>query len=304
MKASKTVPTSIAPTIILIIVVLAYIMYMDTLSQPRQIERTQNVDKDHRIVLIVNKSIEEWKNLYREYISYSDNMYKKYNVVSAEYNIQLLYSIIDSAEPKYINKTFYLFDPIPCKRVILRILIPEFAIELYLNNAPAWGPDPYIKAVAETLKHYVNEYPKYRDYRLAYLILQIASHIHYEWSPKHGDPLLEIVYDEGDCTTKTVLAIELASGAGLWSASLVARPCKLNDFSVGHEYVAIAIKDAPEWLKKKFYFKWRNMTFFIAEVAVDASWPKFPIEPYPCSYVEAIYEPYTSKAYSINKPLW
>lgn len=87
-------------------------------------------------------------------------------------------------------------------------------------------------AIANTLKKYVEEYPSnYTEYRLALIVLKIASQIHYKWEPKSYDTLLEIVYDEGNCETKSGLAIDLAANVGLWSAYISTKD---------HQYLAIS----------------------------------------------------------------
>ncbi len=179
--------------------------------------------QEERIVLVVNKTLEEWKKIYRDYIIYSDRMIKEKHVVTGEHNLTKLLEIIDRANSPVIIRKFYFYDDVIQRYVVLKVVIPLFIVELHEKNIPEYGIEPMLKATAEILKKYVEKTPSnYTEYRLALMVLKIASEIHYKWEPKSYDLLLEIVYDQGNCDSKTWLAIELAANVGLWSADLIA----------------------------------------------------------------------------------
>ncbi len=293
--------------IVIVLILLVHVMYTNIVAELKQREQEETqttTTQNNRIVLVVNKTINEWKRIYRDYIIYSDKMIKEQHAVTEEYNMTQLLEIINNANSSVIIRKFYFYDPIINRYIVLEVVIPIFIVELHINNMPQWGTDPVIKAIADTLKKYVEEYPSnYTMYRLALMVLKIASQIHYKWEPRSYDLLLEIVYDEGNCGTKSSLAIDLAANVGLWSADLIARKCKANGFPTDHEYVAIAIDNPPPCLKGDFNFTWHNHTFYIAELSAGYE-PEFPIKPYPCSEVENIIAPYWEKTYFIGKPLW
>jgi len=297
-----------AALIVMVLILLIHVMYTNIVAELKQREQEETqttTTQNNRIVLVVNKTIEEWKKIYRDYIIYSDKMLRKHNAVGLDYNLSRLLQIIDNANSSVIVKKFTLFDDVVNEYIVLEVVIPKFVIELYQHDAPSYTTDPIIKEIANILKRYIKEYPSnYTEYRLAYLILQIASQIHYKWRLKAFNLLLEIVYDQGDCETKSELVINLAASSGLWSADLIARKCEANGFPTDHEYVAIAIDNSPPWLKGSFNFTWKDHVFYIADVAVSHDYPRFPIEPYPCSEVENIIAPYWEKTYFIGKPLW
>ena len=289
------------------ILIIGLALYLTVSLQPTEtIQNTTSTtnEEEDRIVLVVNKSIAEWKKIYRDYILYSDRMVREGKLVTGEYNLTGLLSIIDYANSSVIIRKFYFYDDIIHRYIVLEIVIPKFVIELHLNNMPEWGSEPIIKEIANTLRKYVEEYPSnYTEYRLALMILKIASQIHYKWEPRSYDALLEIVYDEGNCMTKSGLAIELAADAGLWVAYITAKACPANGFPADHAYVAIAIDNPPPRLKGCFNFTWKNHIFYLAELSAGYE-PEFPIKPYPCSEVENIIAPYYKKLYDIGKPLW
>jgi len=293
---------------ILILIVIIHYMYTnitEELYKRSQAIQETTTTTNNRIILVVNKTIDEWKKIYRDYIIYSDKMIKEQHVVTGEYNITQLLEIINNANSSVIIRKFYFYDDVINKYVVLEVVIPTFVVELHEKDMPEWGTDPIIKEIAETLKKYVEEYPSnYTEYRLAIMILNIASQIHYKWPPKSSDLLLQIVYDQGDCETKASLAIDLAANAGLWAAFLGAYPCKTNGFTVGHQYLAIAIDNPPSWLRGAFNFTWKGHIFYVADVAVNGGEPRFPIKPYPCSDVGTIVAPYWQKTYFIGRPLW
>ncbi len=293
--------------IVIVLILLVHVMYTNIVAELKQREQEENqttTTQNNRIILVVNKTIEEWKRIYRDYILYSDRMVREGKLVTGKYNLLQLLSIIDHANSSTITRKFYFYDDIIHRYVVLEIIIPEFVIELHLNNMPEWGSEPIIKAIATTLRKYVEEYPSnYTEYRLALMILSIASQIHYKWEPRSYDALLEIVYDEGNCMTKSGLAIELAADAGLWVAYITAKACPANGFPADHAYVAIAIDNPPPRLKGCFNFTWKNHIFYLAELSAGYE-PEFPIKPYPCSEVENIIAPYYKKLYDIGRPLW
>ncbi len=288
----------------LLFIAIAYTAYINIVNPPHTYNGNNTQGENERIILVVNKSINEWKRIYREYVIYSDKAYREEGVVAGEYNLSQLLSIIDHANSSVIIRKFYFYDDVIHRYVVLEIVIPLFIVELHLRNMPQHGSDPVIVEIANTLKKYVEEYPSnYTEYRLALIVLKIASQIHYKWEPKSYDTLLEIVYNEGNCGTKSSLAVELAANVGLWSAYILARACSSNNLPTDHQYVAIAIDNPPPHLKGGFNFTWRNHTFYVAELAAGYV-PDFPIKPYPCSLVESIVAPYFEKTYYVGKPLW
>ncbi len=304
----KTIHKAAATALtVLVLILLVHVMYSNIVAELKQREQEEiqtTTTQNNRIVLVVNKTINEWKKIYRDYIIYSDKMIKEQHAVTEEYNMTQLLEIINNANSSVIIRKFYFYDPIINRYVVLEVVIPLFIVELHLRNMPQYGSDPVIVEIADTLRKYVEEYPSnYTEYRLALMILKIASQIHYKWEPRSYDNLLEIIYNEGNCDSKSSLAIDLAANAGLWSAYVLARACKVNDFPVDHAYVAIAIDNPPPRLKGCFNFTWKGHIFYLAELSAGYE-PEFPIKPYPCSEVENIIAPYWKKGYFIGKPLW
>ena len=280
----------------LLFIAIAYTAYINMVNPRHTCNDTRSTrDEDERIVLVVNKSINEWREIYRKYVLYSDEMYKKHQVIGGEYNLTQLLRIISNANSSVVVRTFYFHDPIIDKYVVLKIVIPLFVVELHIHDMPQWGSEPLMKEIGNILKKYVEEYPSnYTEYRLALIVLKIASQIRYKGEPSSYDALLGIVYNEGNCETKTSLAIDLAANVGLWSAFISTE---------NHQYLAIAVDNPPPRLRRAFNFTWHNHTFYLADVAVNEGKPLFPIKPYPNSWIETIVAPFWEKTYSINKPL-
>ena len=298
--------SAILLTILILLVIIHYMYANITEELYKRSQAIQEITTttNNRIILVVNKTINEWKKIYRDYIIYSDKMIKEQQVVTGEYNMAQLLEIIENANSSVVIRKFYFYDDVINKYVVLEVVIPTFVVELHEKDMPEWGTDPIIKEIAETLKKYVEEYPSnYTEYRLAITILDIAAEIHYKWSPRSYDLLLEIVYNEGNCGSKSDLAIDLAAEAGLWSAYIEVKACKANEFTTNHECVAIAINNPPPWLKGYFNFTWHNHTFYIAELSAEYQ-PIFLNKPYPCSYVGTIVAPHWQETYDIDKPLW
>lgn len=133
----------------LLFITIAYTAYINMVNPPHTYDNDNVQDEDERIILVVNKSINEWKRIYREYVIYSDKAYREEGVVAGEYNLSQLLSIIDNANSSVIVRKFYFYDDVIHRYVVLEVVIPLFIVELHLRNMPQHGSDPVIVEIAK-----------------------------------------------------------------------------------------------------------------------------------------------------------
>ncbi len=282
-----------ATLLILLIVAIVYTAYINITNPPRP-DHSLDHDEDLHLVLVVNKSIAEWKNLYREYLSLVVNEYKTYGWPIDD-NITELYIFIENAEPGYILIEKHTADPIgPDKyiQITFKLYIPKFAIQL-LNRSNILRiddgvNDPFIAAIVEAINKHLENTSRYGyvEFRKAYIILTMIDHgIYYsEKGPDPVHPLLALYRGYGVCSTQTYVALALLSRAGIWSALI---HIKLNG-PADHVRSAVHI-EFPEWWKGRIPepYIWKNMTFY----AVEVSGPGFFVDKTPNSCLASIWPP-------------
>lgn len=292
---SFQIPDRLVPATMLILLIAAilYTAYINITNPPRP-DHTKR-DEDQHVVLVVNKSITKWKNLYREYLNLVMNKYKTYGWPIDD-NITELYLFIENAEPGYILVEKHAADPIGSDKYIeitFKLYMPRFAIQL-INRSSILRiddgiNDPYIAAIVEAIDKHLENTSRYSyiEFREAYIILTMIDHgIYYsEKGPDPVHPLLALYRGYGVCSTQTYAALALLSRAGIWSALI---HVKLNG-PADHVRPAIHI-EFPEWWKERIPepYIWKNMTFY----AVEVSGPGFFVDKTSNSCIEAVQPPY------------
>lgn len=144
-----------------LIIAITYMACIDMVPPEQGLESTGNEEGDTIVVLVVNKSIDEWKKLYREYITIKVDRYRKYGW-QIEEDLTRLYSIIDNAEQEYTLVVRYAADPVgPGKYVCIKfkLYIPLSAI--YLINTSEMlildngFYDPFVTELATVINKYI-----------------------------------------------------------------------------------------------------------------------------------------------------
>lgn len=188
----RLIPTTL---LVLLIVAIVYTAYINITNPPR-LDRSLDHDEEQHVVLVVNKSITEWKNLYKEYLSLVVNEYKTYGWPIDD-NITELYTFIEEAGPRYILVEKHAADPIgPDKyiQITFKLYIPKFAIQL-LNRSNILRiddgvNDPFIAAMVGAINRYLENTSRYGyvRFRKAYIVLIMIDHGIY-YSEKEPGPV-------------------------------------------------------------------------------------------------------------------
>ncbi len=285
-----------------LILAVVYATYFNMVNPPNQ-ESTGNEEGDTTVVLIVNKTVDEWKKMYRKYLDIKVNEYKKHGW-PIEDNLTHLYSIIDNAKPRYVLIKRYAVDPIgpgKYRDIVFELHIPLFAIQLLNMSEMLKLDDGFYDPFITTLVSVINEYIEntsnigYTEFRKAYIILTLVHGLRYsEKGPDPVHPLLALYRGYGVCETQTYTALTLLSKAGIWSALIYVKHEKPPD----HVRPAVHI-EFPPWWKGKIPepYIWKNMTFYAVEVTHTG---RFFVDKVPNSWIEYVCPPNTDRVIDVS----